>query len=103
MARPLLVVTVLVAGLGLVACAADKKIDANKAERSIKSGLESKARNGVVIASVTCPSSIKVAKGNNFACTVTAKNGKTAKVTVTQTDGKGNVTYSGNLAPLAQR
>jgi hypothetical protein len=33
---------------------------------------------------------------------VRARNGKTAKVEVVQTDNKGNVTYSGNLEPLAQ-
>jgi Domain of unknown function (DUF4333) len=101
MLRPLLVVSVLVAGLAMTGCT--KKIDTSKAERSIKAGLESKARNGVTIASVTCPSDVKAQKGNNFACTVTASNGKTAKVTVVQTDDNGNVTYSGNLAPLAGR
>jgi hypothetical protein len=56
----------------------------------------------VTIASVACPSNVAVKKGNDFACTVRARNGKTAKVEVVQTDNKGNVTYSGNLEPLAQ-
>jgi hypothetical protein len=99
MLRPLLVVSVLVAGLALAGCT--KKIDTSKAERSIKAGLESKAHNGVTIVSVNCPSDVTVKKGNHFACTVTGSNGRTAKVTVVQTDDNGNVTYSGNLASLA--
>jgi hypothetical protein len=101
MLRLLLVVSVLVAGLALAGCT--KKIDTSKAERSIKAGLESRARNGVTIVSVKCPSDVTVKKGNSFACTVTGRNGKKAKVTVVQTDNNGNVTYSGNLAPLAGR
>ena len=102
MPRPMLVVAVPVAALALTACG-QKKIDTSKAEQSIKAGLESRQRNGVNITSVTCPSNVDVKKGNNFACTVKGANGRTAKVTVVQTDDKGNVTYSGNLAPLAQR
>ena len=100
MGRLAVVVTALAAVVALSGCA--KKIDTSKAERSIKAGLASRARNGVSIASVACPSNVAVKKGNNFACTVTARNGRTAKVKVVQTDNKGNVTYSGNLAPLAQ-
>jgi Domain of unknown function (DUF4333) len=100
MVRLAVVVTALAAAVALSGCT--KKIDTSKAERSIKVGLESRARNGVAIASVACPSNVAVKKGNNFACTVKARNGKTAKVEVVQTDNKGNVTYSGNLAPLAQ-
>ena len=101
MVRLAVVVTALAAAAPLSGCAT-KKIDTSKAERSIKAGLESRARNGVSITSVACPTSVAVKKGNNFACTVTARNGETAKVEVVQTDNKGNVTYSGNLAPLAQ-
>ena len=101
MVRLAYVVTAIAVAVALTGCAT-KKIDTSKAERSIKAGLESRARNGVSIASVACPSDVAVRKGNNFDCTVKARNGKTAKVEVVQTDNKGNVTYSGNLAPLAQ-
>ena len=92
---------VLTGALAFAGCS--HTIDASKAERSIKAGLEGKARRGVSIAAVSCPTDVSAKKGNNFACTVKATNGKTAKVTVEQTDDKGHVTYSGNLAPLAER
>jgi hypothetical protein len=99
MRRTLLVFVLVAAAIALAGCT--KKIDTSKAEQSIKAGLDSKARRGITIASVRCPGDINVKKGNNFACTVTATNGRTASVKVVQTDDKGNVTYSGNLAALA--
>jgi hypothetical protein len=100
MRRLLAAVAVAPAALAVVGCA--KKIDTDKAEQSIKAGLESKSR-GATIASVTCPNDVDVQKGKRFDCTVKGTNGKTAIVTVLQTDDKGNVTYSGNLSALAGR
>jgi hypothetical protein len=100
MRRLLAAVAVAPAALAVVGCA--KKIDTDKAERSIKAGLESKSR-GATIVSVSCPKDIDVQKGKRFDCTVKGTNGKTATVTVVQTDDKGSVTYSGNLSALARR
>jgi hypothetical protein len=87
--------------LGASGCG--RTIDTKKAERSIKAGLESRTNGRTAIASVSCPDGIDVKKGKRFDCTVKGTNGKTATVTVVQTDGNGNVTYSGDLAPLAHR
>ena len=99
--RPSLAVLLVVPALLAVGCA--KQIDTNKAERSIKAGLQNKASNGLTIASVTCPKDVAVKKGATFTCAVKGSNGRTAKVTVVQHDDKGNVTYSGNLSGLVQR
>jgi hypothetical protein len=101
MRRPLAVVAIVPIALAVAGCS--KKIDTDKAERSIKAGLEGKTGGRVAIASVTCPDDVGVKKGKRFDCTVKGANGRTATVTVVQTDDKGNVTYSGNLAALAGR
>jgi hypothetical protein len=100
MRRSLVLLLVLPA---LVAAGCTKKIDTNKAERSIKVGLESRTSNGLNIASVSCPKNVEVKKGDTFTCTVKGSNGKTARVNVIQHDDKGNVTYSGDLSGLVQR
>jgi uncharacterized protein DUF4333 len=99
MVRPLLVVVLPATALAAVGCA--KKIDTSKAERSIKAGLESKQSGS--ISTVTCPDSVDIKKGSTFTCNVVGTNGKTAKITVLQTDNKGDVTYSGNLAAIIRR
>jgi Domain of unknown function (DUF4333) len=101
MRRLLAVVAIVPVALAVAGCS--KKIDTDKAERSIKAGLESKTGGRVSIASVTCPDDIDVEKGKRFDCTVKGTNGRTGTVTVVQTDNKGSVTYSGNLAALAGR
>ena len=89
--------------IALAGAGCSKKIDTDKAERSIKAGLQSKSGGRVAIASVTCPDDVDIAKGKRFDCAVKGTNGRTATVTVVQTDDKGSVTYSGNLAALARR
>jgi hypothetical protein len=98
-----LLAVVAIVPIALAAAGCSKKIDTDKAERSIKAGLESKSSGRVAIASVTCPHDVDVKKGKRFDCTVKGTNGRTATVTVVQTDDKGSVTYSGNLAALAGR
>ena len=39
---------------------------------------------------------MKAEKGDTFTCDITAANGQTAKVTITQTDSDGNVRYELN-------
>jgi uncharacterized protein YgiM (DUF1202 family) len=101
MLRPLLVVALLAAALAAAGCTTKKKIDTSKAERSIKSALESKKSGS--ISTVSCPDSVDVKKGATFQCSIVGTNGKTAKVTVLQTDDKGDVTYSGNLTAIIRR
>ena len=101
MRRLLAVVAIVPIALAVAGCS--EKIDIDKAERSIKSGLESKSGGKVAIASVTCPDDVDIKKGKRFDCTVKGTNGRTATVAVVQTDDKGSVTYSGNLAALARR
>jgi hypothetical protein len=101
MRRVLLVLAALASALTASGCA--KQIDSAKAERSIKAGLERQTNGRANIASVMCPDDVDVQKGKRFDCTVKGTNGQTATVTVAQTDDKGDVTYSGNLAPLDHR
>jgi hypothetical protein len=101
MRRLLAVVAIVPIALALAGCS--KKIDTDKAERSIKAGLQSKTGGRVAIASVTCPDDVDIDKGKRFDCTVKGTNGRTGTVTVVQTDDKGSVTYSGNLSALARR
>src|SRR4051794_9556959 len=101
MRRVLAVVAIVPIALAVGGCS--KKIDTDKAERSIQAGLENKTGGKVAIASVTCPNDVEVKKGKRFDCTVKGTNGRTATVTVVQTDDKGSVTYSGNLSALAGR
>ncbi len=49
------------------------------------------------IASVDCPSDVKVKKGDTFNCKATTSSGQTANVKVTQQDDKGNVKYQVGL------
>jgi hypothetical protein len=93
----------LALALALALAGCSKKIDTDKAERSIKAGLQSKTGGRVAIASVTCPDDVDIDKGKRFDCTVKGTNGRTGTVTVVQTDDKGSVTYSGNLSALAGR
>jgi hypothetical protein len=83
---PLLaVVAFAVAGCG------DKKLDTDKLEGKIKTGIEKQA--GVKIKSIDCPSDVKVKKGDTFSCKATTNSGQSANVKVTQQDDKGNVNY----------
>jgi hypothetical protein len=100
-ARPILLLLLVLPALIAVGCT--KSIDTNKAERSIKTGLENRTSNGLRIASVSCPKDVEVKKGATFTCTVKGTNHQTAKVNVIQHDDKGNVTYSGDLTALVQR
>jgi Domain of unknown function (DUF4333) len=96
-------VVLVVPMVALAGAGCSEQIDTAKAERSIKTGIESKTSGGVPVRSVSCPKDVEVKKGKSFDCTVTGTNGKKATITVVQTDDKGNVTYSGNLAALVER
>jgi hypothetical protein len=89
----LLTAAAAVAALGFAGCG-DKKLDTDKLEGKVEDGVA--AQTGTKIKSVECPSDVKAEKGNTFTCDITAVNGQTGKVTITQTDSDGNVRYELN-------
>jgi Domain of unknown function (DUF4333) len=89
------IAAILAAGCSASVCAGSGcggKIDTNKAETSVKSVVAD--ATGSVVKSVSCPSPIALKKGATFTCIATGGDGTTAPVTITQTDGKGNVHIS---------
>ena len=91
MTRYRLLVPLLAAGALAFAGCGDKKLDTDKLEGKIKTGIQKQA--GVKIRKVDCPSDVKVKKGNTFNCKATTTSGQTATVKVTQQDDEGNVNY----------
>lgn len=86
------VVAGLVAG-ALVGCGDDPVvIDHGVVEKGIEAGI---AQQQQILATVACPPDIEARKGVEFVCTATLKSGRQVPVTVTGTDDKGNVSYSG--------
>ncbi len=75
------------AAVAMVACA--QSLDTAKLQSSIQSKL---GEVDLKADSITCPSSIEAKAGNNFECTATVK-GVPVKVSVTQKDDQGNVSY----------
>ena len=73
-----------VAALGLLLTLAagcgETVIDSAKTEGAIEENLEKSV--GQKVASVDCPSGVKVEKGNTFECSVKLKNGKTETATL---------------------
>lgn len=67
-------------------------LDAEKLESEVSKAVRVQA--GVPVKSVECPTGVKYEKGGNFECAVTAKDGTTGNVQVTQTDDKGNVHFN---------
>ena len=67
-------------------------IDSGKAQDEISRAVRVQA--GVPVKTVSCPGDVKAQKGNTFYCTVTAKDGTSGKVEVTQKDDKGNIRFS---------
>src|SRR3954454_14181041 len=81
----------LAAGAFAMAGCGDKKLDTDKLEGKIQTGIQKQA--GVKIKSIDCPDDVKVKKGDTFNCKATTNTGQTANVKVTQQDDKGNVNY----------
>ena len=69
-----------------------KTIDATKGEEEISKAVRVQA--GAQVKSVECPTGEKIEKGATFTCKVTAKDGTTGDVLVTQKDDKGNVRFN---------
>jgi hypothetical protein len=91
MSRIRLAVLPVAAGAVLLFTGCEKKLDTDKLEDKVKSGIEQQAN--VKIKSVDCPSDVKVKKGDTFNCTATSVDGQKATVKVTQSDDQGNVRY----------
>jgi hypothetical protein len=86
---PLAIVLVL-AAFGLAACG-ESKLDTDRAEAAIRSGIT--RQTGLKIDTVRCPDDVKARKGETFRCVATASNGQRARVEVTQRDDEGSVSW----------
>lgn len=67
-------------------------LDIDQIEQEIATGIED--QTGISVTSVECPQDVEAEAGNNFTCTVTAEDGSTATVDVTQEDDEGNVRWN---------
>ncbi|MGH2724858.1 MAG: DUF4333 domain-containing protein [Actinomycetota bacterium] len=87
-------ILVLAALLGTGACQfsfGGSKLDTDKIEAEVTRGIED--QTGVAVQSVDCPDDVELEAGNTFTCTVTAEDGSTGQVDVTQQDDEGNVEW----------
>ena len=76
--------------LALSACGQDV-LNTDELESEIATELE--AQTGLKPTSVDCPADVPVKKGGTFRCTVTADDGSSAGITVTQRDGEGGIDW----------
>lgn len=86
--------------LGLVGCKG--KIDGQKVEEAIKSGMMEKIK--VELKTISCPKDLEIKSGGEFECTGEAKDGEKLVFAVSQTDDQGNVNWkvksvNGEAAP----
>lgn len=81
---------VIVAAVALSACG-ESTLDTGNIEDEIAPQLAQDT--GTKDVGVSCPDDIEAKKGEEFECDVTAPGGVEAKVTVTQEDDDGNVTW----------
>jgi hypothetical protein len=79
------------AGLLAAACG-PAVLDDGKLQDAIASGFAQQTQ--VEVKSVDCPDDQKIATNATFNCTLTAADGTTYTIAVTQTDDKGNVHWS---------
>lgn len=78
---------------GLAGCSfsvGGDNLDTEKLEREISQGIKDQLN---IDATVSCPSEVRIAKGEGFQCTATDADGETAPVVVTQNDDSGNVSW----------
>lgn len=67
-------------------------VNAANVEKLLQTNLES-GRKKRRVRNVECPEGEPIRKGARFGCTVTFGNGKTERLTATQIDQNGNVTF----------
>ena len=75
---------------GLAACG-DAKLDTDRAEAAIRSGIT--RQTGVKIDTVRCPDDVVARRGETFRCVARASNGQRAGVEVRQRDDEGSVSW----------
>ena len=78
------------AAVGLAACG-DAKLDTDRAESAIRSGIT--RQTGVKIDTVRCPEDVEAQRGETFRCVARASNGQRARVEVRQRDDEGSVSW----------
>ena len=83
-------IAALAASLVLVGCG-QKVVETDELEVQIAQELQ--AQTGVTPASVDCPADVPAEAGATFNCTVTADDGSTANVVVTQQDDDGSLSW----------
>ncbi len=91
LARPL--AAVLAGALALSGCGGSTTvIDHTVVEKAIEISI---AQQQHIITIVSCPKGVVAVKGVRFYCTATLASGHQLPITVTATDRRGDVTYSG--------
>jgi hypothetical protein len=88
--RSMTIVFIAVGSLSALGCT--QSIDGAKVETSIK---ETCTKNGLTLASITCPRDQKVQQGATFSCTSSSADGDAITWEVTQTDAAGAVDFRG--------
>jgi len=78
------------AAVGLAGCG-DAKLDTERAESAIRSGIT--RQTGVKIDTVRCPDDVEARRGETFRCVALASNGQRARVEVRQRDDEGSVSW----------
>jgi Domain of unknown function (DUF4333) len=78
------------AAVALAACG-DAKLDTDRAESAIRSGIT--RQTGVKIDTVRCPEDVEARQGETFRCVARASNGQRARVEVRQRDDEGSVSW----------
>jgi uncharacterized protein DUF4333 len=89
--RSIRLFTAIGAATLLLLSACTKTLDTSKLESEIKRGIEK--QTDITVKSIDCPEDRKAKQGDAFTCTVTASDGTTGTVKVTQTDDNGNVRW----------
>lgn len=87
-----LAVTALALALGGCDVTVTNYLNVDRAEEVISEGITE--QTGIVVASVECPEEVVLQEGNDFECTMTDEDGNERTVSVTQTDGEGNINWS---------
>lgn len=88
--RAFLATALALVAAGLAACG-DAKLDTDRAEAAIRSGIT--RQTGVKIDTVRCPDDVVARRGETFRCVARASNGQRAGVEVRQRDDEGSVSW----------
>lgn len=83
--------------VALVSISCSKTLDIGGLETQLGNQLNTKLETTGI--TVDCPDDVKAQSGSEFDCTGTISTGETITIRVTQTDGKGKVTWEVVDAP----